>query len=180
MSLKHAILAMLDLEKGTGYDIVKRFNLSIGHFWSSSHQQVYKELHKLHDDGLVEFEAVEQAGKPDKKVYYLTDAGLKALKLWVRQPARAFKIKEPLLVKLFAGRHGNKDELLEELARHEQLHRETAEQYSNLESQMEHLSPRQRKKYLLPYMTLRLGVHFEKAWLTWLAEVRNVIRDELD
>ncbi len=180
MSLKHAILAMLDLEKGTGYDIVKRFNESIGHFWSSSHQQVYKELHKLHEDGLVEFDAVQQQGKPDKKVYSLTASGLNDLKEWVAKPARQFKIKEPLLIKLFAGRRGSKADLIQELDRHEILHRQTAEQYQRLENQMLQLAPAQRKKYLLPYMTLRLGVHFENAWKNWLAEVREVLDKELD
>jgi PadR family transcriptional regulator AphA len=177
MSLKHAIIALLDLEKGTGYDLVKRFNSSIGHFWSSSHQQVYQELGKLSDEGLVEFETVEQSGKPDKKVYHVTAAGTASLRAWLNQPAKGFKYKDPLLIKLFAGNNTSKNHLLDELQTHQSAHESTLRDYERIEALLVRSGFGEKRRYLLPYLTMRLGIRIEKAWLEWVEEVREALRD---
>lgn len=71
---------------GTGYEIAQQFDRSIGHFWSATHQQVYRTLKKLHADGLVDFEPVVQDGRPDKKVYQLSGLGRERLATWVSTP----------------------------------------------------------------------------------------------
>ena len=68
MSLRLAVLAMLDVEPGSGYALLRRFQNSVGFFWQTTHQQLYKELHGLHAEALVDCLEVEQDGKPDKKV----------------------------------------------------------------------------------------------------------------
>ena len=76
MSLRHAILALLTVEKGSGYDLVKRFNQSVRYFWASSFQQIYRELQTLEDANAIDFVTVEQTGKPDKKVYDVNASGI--------------------------------------------------------------------------------------------------------
>lgn len=53
MSLPHVILTVLSHHDATGYDITKEFSSAIGYFWKASHQQVYRELNKLADQGAV-------------------------------------------------------------------------------------------------------------------------------
>ena len=60
-------------------ELVPTANLNIG--------QVYTTLERLHRDGLVEFEEVNQAERPDKKVYSLTADGREKLKDWFAKPA---------------------------------------------------------------------------------------------
>ena len=55
MALEHAIMVSLGERPGTGYEIAQQFDRSIGHFWSATHQQVYRTLKKLHADGFVAF-----------------------------------------------------------------------------------------------------------------------------
>ena len=55
MSLKHAILILLETEPGSGYDLVKRFKAGLGYFWNAKHQQVYQELKKLSEAGWLAF-----------------------------------------------------------------------------------------------------------------------------
>ncbi len=55
----------------TGYDLTKLLKS----VWSSSHQQVYRELKVLDKLGLLTFGVVEQEGKPAKKEYRLTKSG---------------------------------------------------------------------------------------------------------
>ncbi len=176
MSLKHAILAILELEEGSGYDIAKRFNSSIGHFWSSSHQQVYKELHNLHSDGLLHCEVVKQEGKPDKKVYSLTELGTLELADWSKQPVKQYKFKDPLLVKLYAGKHAPESNLLAELQHHKELHQETLNEYSRLNRKLEEMDAPSRSKYRFSAMTLRLGMKLEEAWLEWADEIKSELQ----
>jgi len=50
-------------------------------FWQARHSQIYPELARLEEKGLVTHQVVEQQDRPDKKVYSVTDSGLDALKV---------------------------------------------------------------------------------------------------
>lgn len=172
MSLRHAILAMLTVEKGSGYDLVKRFNQSIRYFWASSFQQIYRELQTLEDNGSVRFNNVEQSGKPDKKVYEMNPKGVEELREWLQKPARYTTLKEPLLIKIFAGALADRHALLAEIADHEAQHRKTLEEYLDTEKR---LLDANRADYQFPYQTLKLGINLERAWLAWCEEVKQTL-----
>ena len=87
MSLKHAILILLESEPGSGYDLVKRFKAGLGYFWNAKHQQVYLELKKLSEAGWLDCQAQAQETRPDKKVYRLTPSGHAELLRWLEQGA---------------------------------------------------------------------------------------------
>ena len=75
MALEHAILVALSEQASTGYDLARRFDKSIGQFWTATHQQVYKVLGRMEGDGWVDVTVVAQDGRPDKKLYELTTDG---------------------------------------------------------------------------------------------------------
>ena len=102
MSLRYAILGLLSRESMTGYDLTKRFDTTIGFFWSAKHSQIYPELAALTKEGLVTFEVVTQTSKPNKKVYTITDAGRENLAHWVAEPREKRTVKDPLLLRTWA------------------------------------------------------------------------------
>jgi PadR family transcriptional regulator AphA len=173
VSIKHAILALLEIDQGSGYDLVTRFNNSIGSFWSATHQQVYKELAALAEAGWVEFEEVGQAGKPDKKIYRLTSAGVEELKRWLHLPVKPLKVKYPFLIKIFAGDHLPPADLLQAIVENEQEHREALNAYLSLERWIKRLPDDELRKYRLPYATMKLGMKVECAWLEWSEEMKR-------
>ena len=67
MAIEHAILVALSERSATGYDLARRFDASIGHFWRATHQQIYKVLARMDENGWVETEAVKRNGRLDKK-----------------------------------------------------------------------------------------------------------------
>lgn len=99
MSLRNAILGLLVRESLTGYDLTKKFDSTIGFFWSAKHSQIYPELANLTQEGLVTFELVTQTSKPNKKVYTITDAGREALNEWMHTPRERRAVKDPLLMR---------------------------------------------------------------------------------
>ena len=85
MALPHAILVSLCEQAGSGYELARRFDRSIGYFWAATHQQIYRTLRTMEADGWVRAHVVQQ-GRPDKKVYNVTDGGRAELARWIAEP----------------------------------------------------------------------------------------------
>jgi PadR family transcriptional regulator, regulatory protein AphA len=100
MSLRGAILGFLSLEPMSGYTLKQRFDGSVRSFWTATQSQIYRELHALGQEGLVEFATVRGDGKPDAKVYSLTRDGRSALERWLEEPLEPMVLRHPLLLKL--------------------------------------------------------------------------------
>lgn len=86
VALTHAILVALSEKSGSGYELATRFDRSIGHFWRATHQQIYRTLRAMEDDGWLESAVVVQRGKPDKRVYRVAAAGSGELARWIAEP----------------------------------------------------------------------------------------------
>jgi len=102
MALRHAVLAALLEGEASGYQLAKRFDVSVANFWSATPQQLYRELDKLEADGLVDARLVRQQRRPDKRVFTLTDAGRAELHRFTAEPAKPVAMRDDLLVKLQA------------------------------------------------------------------------------
>lgn len=99
-TLKYAILGLLSRGPLTGYDIAKEFGSDLGNFWSAQHSQIYPELKKLTDEGLVVFHTVTHGEKLEKKLYTITAAGRDDFLQWLSRdepleptPKDIFKLK---------------------------------------------------------------------------------------
>lgn len=80
MNVKALCLGYLSLQEATGYEIKKDMEDGLfSHFIEASYGSIYPALSQLAHEGLVTFREEEQAGKPDKKVYSITDLGRLAL-----------------------------------------------------------------------------------------------------
>lgn len=79
MDTRTLCLGILADGEATGYEIKKFVEERFGHFLEVSQSAIYPALGELHREGLVSCQEVRQDGRPDKKVYRLTDAGREAL-----------------------------------------------------------------------------------------------------
>ncbi|EGR0722509.1 TPA: PadR family transcriptional regulator [Vibrio alginolyticus] len=80
MNLGNLLLAILEQRTQTGYDLTNRTMPELG-AWQASHQQVYRELGRMTEKGLVSHEIEAQDGKPDRKKYSITQGGERVLNL---------------------------------------------------------------------------------------------------
>ncbi len=99
--LKHGILGLLNYRDMTGYEIMEVFRDSLRFFWNARTSQIYRELQGLEGKKWVSKTLVTQAGKPDKKVYSITEEGKKELLLWLADEKIGFTQRVPLLMKTF-------------------------------------------------------------------------------
>jgi PadR family transcriptional regulator AphA len=86
MSLRHAVLGVLSSMPMSGYDMQRYFDESAGYFWPASHAQVYQELRKMETDGLIAGTNAPRGSRAEKRVYRLTDAGERELRMFTMQP----------------------------------------------------------------------------------------------
>ena len=75
MDVKTVCLGMLTDGEASGYDLKKHFESSFGHFFAAGYGSIYPALASLAADGQVSCKCIPQEGKPDRKVYSITDAG---------------------------------------------------------------------------------------------------------
>ena len=115
MALAHAIMTALIDDDLSGYELAKAFDVSLGFFWRASHQQIYQELRKLSEAGLLNKREVNQSGKPNKIVYGLTGAGRDALAEWVYEKSKVQESKDDLLIKLYNLSDDNVSQLISEI-----------------------------------------------------------------
>lgn len=81
--LKYAILGLLNRKSMTGYDISKEFNYELAEFWHAKHSQIYTELKKIHEEGLVTFDIEISGDILEKKQYTITEKGKSELLKWL-------------------------------------------------------------------------------------------------
>lgn len=80
MSLRYALVGLLASRPSSGYELSKRFAVSMAHVWPAGHSQIYPELSRLVADGLIE---QTEEGPRGRKTYAATPAGVAALRDWM-------------------------------------------------------------------------------------------------
>ena len=80
MSLRHALLGLLAIQPATGYELAQKFDASLGTAWHASHSQIYPELAKLAEAGMVE---VVGEGARNSRTYAVTPAGHDEIRDWL-------------------------------------------------------------------------------------------------
>ncbi|WP_161926826.1 PadR family transcriptional regulator [Gordonia crocea] len=179
MALEHAIMVSLAERPGTGYEIARQFDRSIGHFWSATHQQVYRTLKKLHVDGLVDFEPVAQDGRPDKKVYQLSDDGREALAKWVSTPTPVTPLRNELGVKIRGAEHGDLASIILELEQYRTNNQHLLDFYRSSAARDYPDPDSLTGRKLHQYLVLRGGIRAATGVVEWCDEVIAGLGKEL-
>jgi PadR family transcriptional regulator, regulatory protein AphA len=94
------ILGMLSFRPRSGYDIKTVVDRSTRFFWAASYGQIYPELRRLEDEGLIEGEDAPSGGR-NRRVYKLTKAGRDALREWLFGSTVTIELRDESLLRLF-------------------------------------------------------------------------------
>lgn len=100
MSLRDAVLAALLEGESSGYDLAKGFDASVANFWPATPQQLYRELDRLAEQGLIRARVVRQERRPNKRMFSLTEAGREAIRQFTAKAPKPSVIRDELLVKV--------------------------------------------------------------------------------
>ncbi|KPI28596.1 transcriptional regulator, PadR-like family [Actinobacteria bacterium OV320] len=172
MSLKYAVLAALLEGEASGYELSKVFDVSLANFWPSTPQQLYRELERLAQDGLIEARVVQQERRPNKRMFTLTEAGRADLDAFAATPPRRpTAIRDELLIRIQA-MDGVDPEVTRALVEERRTwSRAKLDRYLRVRDRL--LDGRTEDAYLTeadrigPYLTLMAGIAFEETNLAW-------------
>jgi len=132
---KFAVLGILTLGPHTGYDIKQHMEQSTSYFWNENYGQIYPSLAELLESNDIEVEIIHQHGKPDKKLYRITDQGRRTISDWLSQPADYLVElkKNELLLRVFFGSNSSPDIIIMHIEAYQRKLEESLKVFENLE-----------------------------------------------
>ena len=84
MQIDHVLLALIRMRPNvSGYQLKSIINDSTGFFFTVRNSQIYPALRRLLADELATYETVIQDGKPNLKLYKITEEGERKLDEWL-------------------------------------------------------------------------------------------------
>ncbi|GGP85286.1 PadR family transcriptional regulator [Streptomyces melanogenes] len=178
MALEHAILVSLLEKPGSGYELARRFERSIGYFWTATHQQIYRVLKRMEGDGLLAVREVAQEGRPDKKEYSVAGPGRAALSQWLHEPIEPESLRHDLAVKIRGAAFDDPAAVLREVERHRRVHSDRLAHY--LAGELRDFTGPAAPAPLdtgqeLQHVVLRGGIAYERMTIAWLDDVLATI-----
>ena len=170
MALEHAILVSLRERAASGAELTRRFDASIGYFWTATHQQIYRVLGRMEREGWITAEVVPQTDRPATKVYAVTPAGQAELRRWIAEPTPADPVRSTLGVKMRGASYGDRAALLDDLRRQVDEHTKRLALYELLAARDFPDPAALTGTDLDIYLVLRGGLLMEEFWIRWLTE----------
>jgi DNA-binding PadR family transcriptional regulator len=154
------ILGMVAYGCRTGYDIKQLVDKSTRHFWAASYGQIYPELRRLGEQGLVRSRP-EPTGGRARMVYELTSEGETALRGWLesdREPV--YELRDEGMLKLFFSDVVSPDRRIENIGAMRERHERKLAQLCALEPKADGMPTG-------PALTLRLGIGWTEWFIDW-------------
>jgi DNA-binding PadR family transcriptional regulator len=183
MSLRDAALAALLEGESSGYDLAKSFDASTANFWMATPQQLYRELERLSDQGLIQARVVQQERRPNKRMFSLTEAGRDAIRQFTAKAPKPSAIRDELMVKVQAADAGDTRAVRDFIAERLQWAVAKLQRYERLRDRL--LDGRDEDRYLAetarvgPYLTLLRGISFEEENIRWAEQALAIIERRL-
>lgn len=168
---KYALLGVLNLMSGSGYDIKKFCDSSIGYFWNENYGHIYPVLQKMEDEELITKEVTQTEGRPSKNVYSITQKGREELEEWLKLPVENDPIRSEFLLKIFLSKDIQMENIIEKISKLKEQCEEELKKYSEIEEFLKSKQTDIEKKELALYLsTVRYGKLEEEVKLKWCEE----------
>jgi DNA-binding PadR family transcriptional regulator len=162
---------MLAHQPMSGYDLASHLKQRLVPFGPISHTQIYPALASLERQELVRYHVVEQqAVRPDKKVYELTEEGQAALRQWVESPTPLVFLYDEFFLKAYSLWLADPERMKERFREQAQLHQEKLTLYEQaLQSKQLAISAEPKKADVIEGMDIlfQYVIGYEHNYLAW-------------
>lgn len=180
MPLEHAILAFIEFQPMTGYDLKKYFDVSVTHFWSATQSHIYKSLEGLEKKGWAEARVIPQEGKPNRKEYQITDEGRAELRRWLITPLPLEPVRKASLIQIFFSHFNSNEEIaalfearMKEIR--EQLHILKTAAQAAIDENAKRIGVERARR--LWQITLDYGIDYYEFELKWHEKTLETVRN---
>jgi len=177
---KYALLGVLTVMPGSGYDIKKFCDYSISHFWNENYARIYPVLKEMEREGLVDKSVEQNEGRPQKNIYSITPLGEAELEQWLLEPAEETPARCEFLLKLFFADRIPRENLLQKIAAEKLKNEKLLEVYNQ---KAEHLAQsaetNSHKNLQLWLAAVNYGRCNAQASIRWCDETLESLKEEI-
>ena len=182
---KYVILGLLSIKPMSGYDMKVWIDNGISYFWCISYGQIYPALKDFVKEGMATFTTDQEEGRPEKKVYSLTDKGRSTLEEWLREPMdrSSSSYTATLTIKVYFGSCVPKEITINHLQEAISYKEATLEALQEIEAKnipfKEMAKELKNKGYFYRMCTLNEGVIMLKAQIQWCNETIQTLKEDI-
>lgn len=168
------ILGLLHWKPMTGYDLKKSIDESIGNFWHESPGQLYPQLKKLAEAGLISLIEEKQTSARKTKTYAINDSGRKLFCDWISKTPKIRQRRNELLLKIFFVQDNNLDFVREHIMNERERLFKELQHLRAIQAMLKRLQ--QQQDYPLHQhvrfwlLTVSFGIKHAQAFLGWCDE----------
>jgi PadR family transcriptional regulator AphA len=156
----------------SGYEVKQLVDKSTRHFWAASYGQIYPELRRLQEDGLIQGRS-DPSGSRAKTVYELTAAGEQALRVWLEAEAElVYELRDEGMLKLFFS-DVEPGTALQTVREMRELHQRQHEQLRLIQAAEPNMSTG-------PGLTLQIGLGITSWLIDWCQATEERLATESD
>ena len=167
-TLKYVILGLLSQQSSSGYDLSQELSGALQEFWSANHSQIYPELRRLTEEGLISYQVEISGTVLERKVYSLTPEGRAEFLEWLhREEEIAQPPRDIFRLRMFFANEMEPERREQLIARELAQHRERLEHLRQKRERFGGL-PEKNDPGLGDYMVLTGAVLREEAAVRWL------------
>jgi DNA-binding PadR family transcriptional regulator len=161
----YVILGLLGLGPHSGYDIKQLADMSTRHFWATSYGQIYPELRRMTQAGLIKPEDASK-GTRQRTIYHLSAKGRQTLHAWVADgTVQPVEIRDEMLLKLFFADAMSGKETVTHLGAMRKRHQEVAN------TLREHEPLVSTQPHRMKYEVWKFGVALHEWCADWYARL---------
>jgi PadR family transcriptional regulator, regulatory protein AphA len=178
---KYALLGVLSLMSGSGYDIKKFCDSSISYFWNENYGHIYPVLKTMEQEELITKRVEQTEGRPSKNVYSITEKGREELEKWLMLPVDNEPGRSELLLKIFWSGNIPVGNIIEKFEQLKVESKNEISQYSKVENLLKANHCQADKKNLILWIiTLSAGKYDAEAKIKWCEETLKILGEIKD
>lgn len=175
---KYALLGILNHMSGSGYDIKKVCDVSIGHFWNENYGHIYPVLQKMEEERLITKEVKQTEGRPTKNIYSITEKGREELNEWLLLPIEKQPVRSELLLKIFLSKDIPVKNIIERIQEIKEGCEKKLQKYLEIDDLFNSGKIEGDKKDLvLSHITLQYGKQDEEGNIKWCEETIKALKE---
>lgn len=160
----------------SGYELDQRFEASVGSTWTAGHSQIYPELNRLADEGLID---PGEPGPRGRKTYAITDAGVAAVRAWLSETEPDHAIRDESALRTYFLWLMEPAAARAHVERERDAARETLQALRAIAAARRPATPAERSQRIALEAGLR-SAQARAEWAQWALERLDGVADERD
>nr|WP_243428098.1 PadR family transcriptional regulator [Clostridium rhizosphaerae] len=159
-------------EELSGYEMKKAIDIRMSFFWQESFGQIYPELNKMIEEGLIDFSSNESTEKMkrEKIRYKITPKGEEEFKKWMEAENEKDTARSEFLLKMFLSTDKNTEEMRRHIIHFKEQSEEKLKLFNLFYGELSKIvDMHNNHRHIL--RVLDLGIRQAKLYVDWSNEI---------